>query len=1354
MSPTQPHQPNSETTPAPSAASWKDVYKEELESIRKRRKVAFGMPDSEDSDEPIEDLTGLALSGGGIRSALFNDGFLQALSHKGLLRYVDYISSISGGGYIAGHVNQTAMELADSLDEEGPVARGAAPRKGFHDRPEYWELGRDPVSKRIDSNRLKGVGRYLSKADRLFVRYLSGHVFTILLYLGFVGTVATIVSLIWRGFDFPRFRDAIRALGLMGGELEIAFLPFLVVLGVWISTVEVRWLASLASLPRTGLSRFKHTFHMFYSCLTWSLPITALIGAAVFMGNGYTRIHEYNDGGSSYFELNHMATWLAAGAAAVQILVFLGRDRLLKSEQGQSSSLQRLAQKVVSWGVVGLALFAMVHWMSRENISQYAGFRDSEVVRAEVRNWDALTAYLQKNIGEANDELATLRVMLEADKEIEQKTIRSVSSWKNHNASAGSIASSESEPPSIFSGHAPANGTKSFATEALPLRLLSLAGAMVTQGPLRRCNYTAPGVTLGQHEFAEQCNLRRQVCDHSGWLSLSDYLDFRDALRSSQSQVVSDLNHWLSNPCCTDELRSELLGRSDTKMRLGSAIDQAAGANRKWPAGDKAMLVRQLTLVEAPLEDDRRVILNRSLLELLYPELLRERSVVSTPIVVRHDQISRLNWLCLWSSFLVAGFAGTILINRQSPIYSFYRQMIANSFLRPWRPDQGTGARNDRELSNSDPARTGFAYPLFTGTMMRSTLENDSVVVERKPFLFSPRYAGVVGQKDELQRTDTFNIPNRAGTCLVADAVAISGSAVAPFMTDTFPLRILMDFGGFRLGQWLPRPGAGGPQKKLKGYLSILLEAAKVWWLRKPDAWNFAFVADGGFVDYLGVHELLRRRCRLIVVTDAGSNLHGHEHGPLAEMLSVCTTEMGVQFLDLDHEKPIDLGRLSRDVQQQAHQTYICMRVRYPAEGEAGPDEGLLFYAQMSITKSDPIEIRHIRNRFPDFPDEPTSNQFYTAEQVAAFRQLGYHIGSRLCAELTRWDLNDIHQAAVFDEVAAKQRYKCENTEQVQPDGASLAYRKHYGMYKSDEEPRLTTASQPLFNSIVRRLSTGYRAACYEEFTYDKDDIFAEAIWDSDEWCFAQFDAAADSIRKRPKEEKRESRRNQLCQFADEWLTTYETNADVRAAYRYAVFHDINHGLIREGRRPSAAFDLFCQFFGQQFDMISDAETLEPYLAAHLVVLAVACQQMHRGMPLAAFQIGGRRKLIDVVESIVRSSETEDAADIFLSEEWVREACVEVLEMRRCVFTSAELETAVSFMQLLHMQVSALRESEYASSPGSKAPEYDVFGFRNECVSAVENDDLRQLRALAARPYEFQESKDKQRRKRKSPREV
>ena len=54
------------------------------------------------ADDPRDRLTGLALSGGGIRSATFALGVLQRLARADLLKRFDYLSTVSGGGYIGG----------------------------------------------------------------------------------------------------------------------------------------------------------------------------------------------------------------------------------------------------------------------------------------------------------------------------------------------------------------------------------------------------------------------------------------------------------------------------------------------------------------------------------------------------------------------------------------------------------------------------------------------------------------------------------------------------------------------------------------------------------------------------------------------------------------------------------------------------------------------------------------------------------------------------------------------------------------------------------------------------------------------------------------------------------------------------------------------------------------------------------------------------------------------------------------------------------------------------------------------------------------------------------------------------
>ncbi len=74
----------------------------EAAAIRERRRKA-GRPEEESAADPArlpEKTVGLALSGGGIRSSTFALGVLQALAERNRLREVDLLSTVSGGGFI------------------------------------------------------------------------------------------------------------------------------------------------------------------------------------------------------------------------------------------------------------------------------------------------------------------------------------------------------------------------------------------------------------------------------------------------------------------------------------------------------------------------------------------------------------------------------------------------------------------------------------------------------------------------------------------------------------------------------------------------------------------------------------------------------------------------------------------------------------------------------------------------------------------------------------------------------------------------------------------------------------------------------------------------------------------------------------------------------------------------------------------------------------------------------------------------------------------------------------------------------------------------------------------------------
>src|SRR5712691_8048041 len=77
-----------------SPLSLREVLSRELDYIQRNRHPGQPVTITQRS------MIGLALSGGGIRSATTNLGILQALSRMEVLPLVDYLCTVSGGGYI------------------------------------------------------------------------------------------------------------------------------------------------------------------------------------------------------------------------------------------------------------------------------------------------------------------------------------------------------------------------------------------------------------------------------------------------------------------------------------------------------------------------------------------------------------------------------------------------------------------------------------------------------------------------------------------------------------------------------------------------------------------------------------------------------------------------------------------------------------------------------------------------------------------------------------------------------------------------------------------------------------------------------------------------------------------------------------------------------------------------------------------------------------------------------------------------------------------------------------------------------------------------------------------------------
>ncbi|MBI5741584.1 MAG: hypothetical protein HZA16_12830 [Nitrospirae bacterium] len=103
--------------------AYQAVLNEELARIAALRKNR-GITEKVSADN----LAGIAISGGGIRSAAFSLGVLQALVKRDVLKWIDYLSTVSGGGYTG---SSLTWFLHDKWEHNGAPVRYGVDKDNF-----------------------------------------------------------------------------------------------------------------------------------------------------------------------------------------------------------------------------------------------------------------------------------------------------------------------------------------------------------------------------------------------------------------------------------------------------------------------------------------------------------------------------------------------------------------------------------------------------------------------------------------------------------------------------------------------------------------------------------------------------------------------------------------------------------------------------------------------------------------------------------------------------------------------------------------------------------------------------------------------------------------------------------------------------------------------------------------------------------------------------------------------------------------------------------------------------------------------------------------------------------------------
>jgi hypothetical protein len=223
----------------------------------------------------------------------------------------------------------------------------------------------------------------------------------------------------------------------------------------------------------------------------------------------------------------------------------------------------------------------------------------------------------------------------------------------------------------------------------------------------------------------------------------------------------------------------------------------------------------------------------------------------------------------------------------------------------------------------------------------------------------------------------------------LAAAVAISGAAVSSSMGRVGigllgPTLALLNL---RLGYWLRNPRKLDPdqlgwEEIFRRYLFD--EAFGHLHTGSPRI----YITDGGHIDNIGLYQLLKRRCRFIIVIDAEAD-PGMNFSAFADVQRFARIDEGVLIsLDWRPMRAATLARLEdRTKSPDAHKLHFAAGHILYKDGS----KGMLLYVKATVTGDEPDYILDYERRYPTFPHESTSDQFFSEEQMEAYRALGFH---------------------------------------------------------------------------------------------------------------------------------------------------------------------------------------------------------------------------------------------------------------------------------------------------------------------------------------------------------------------------
>ena len=380
-------------------------------------------------------------------------------------------------------------------------------------------------------------------------------------------------------------------------------------------------------------------------------------------------------------------------------------------------------------------------------------------------------------------------------------------------------------------------------------------------------------------------------------------------------------------------------------------------------------------------------------------------------------------------------------------LHQLYRDRLGHAFLirrmDPKASDDQVASEDAFKLSAIDPARAPY-HLINTALNVPGSKFANRRGRNADFFLFSQGYIG----SEATGYVDTKSAESVVDGLNIGTAMAISGAAAAPNMgmASIRPLSPTIALLNVRLGRWVrhprdialrtaklrdralaiaakakakanlaapaaktrPKPLEEAQLRRIPGPIHLLYEAfsktgvsveqldAKTTQKRS----GFVFLTDGGHIDNLGVYELLRRRCKLIIVIDGEAD-PDFNSGALVQVERFARIDLNV-LIRMNWEP---VGARTRAVANEIKNNQLTIQpgphvalgsISYPPLTSGGDRErGAIIYIKTSLSGDESDYVIAYKKANPEFPHETTLDQLFSEEQFEAYRALGEHIARR-----------------------------------------------------------------------------------------------------------------------------------------------------------------------------------------------------------------------------------------------------------------------------------------------------------------------------------------------------------------------